>query len=290
MRHARSTFILATLGFCAGLTVGMAEGHAGPAKAVVAKPAPAQDAKGALACVDDIAKLCKKVEGGGGRHLECLAKEQSELSDACAAEMKPIAQAVLEGRAACGKNIDKYCKKAVPGLGLGACLNENRNKLSKDCKTFIAQINTAVLFACTQDAKKHCQGVDGGGGRVIECLANHYDELGAVCKPAIRNVKRSILGWRADCGAEIDKHCPKVWPGWPAVACLEAHKAEASQKCQKRLSNAEKVYAFVCKADIETHCKDVKAGDGRIFECLRDHHENLKPACKYLVPARLGKK
>jgi hypothetical protein len=35
-----------------------------------------------------------------------------------------------------------------------------------------------------------------------------------------------------------------------------------------------------CKADIEKFCKDVKPGQGRIVQCMRQHEGELSSACK----------
>ncbi len=35
-----------------------------------------------------------------------------------------------------------------------------------------------------------------------------------------------------------------------------------------------------CKADMEKFCKDVKAGEGRIMKCMKEHEAELSEACK----------
>jgi len=35
-----------------------------------------------------------------------------------------------------------------------------------------------------------------------------------------------------------------------------------------------------CKADVEKFCKEIKAGEGRILQCLKENHENLSGECK----------
>ena len=35
-----------------------------------------------------------------------------------------------------------------------------------------------------------------------------------------------------------------------------------------------------CKADYEKFCKDVKSGQGRIAQCMKQHEAEFSPACK----------
>ena len=38
-----------------------------------------------------------------------------------------------------------------------------------------------------------------------------------------------------------------------------------------------------CKADLETYCKDVKPGDGRLLACLYAHSDKISARCEYAV-------
>jgi hypothetical protein len=35
-----------------------------------------------------------------------------------------------------------------------------------------------------------------------------------------------------------------------------------------------------CRADVELHCKGVEPGEGRIKDCLKEHHAELSEGCK----------
>jgi hypothetical protein len=55
------------------------------AAALIAPNAIAQTAQQRAACQGDAKKLCSGVAPGGGRILECLAKQKGGLSDPCKA-------------------------------------------------------------------------------------------------------------------------------------------------------------------------------------------------------------
>jgi hypothetical protein len=48
----------------------------------------------------------------------------------------------------------------------------------------IAQ-TAAEREACMADFQKYCPGVEPGGGRVVECLAQHLDKLTPQCKAVV---------------------------------------------------------------------------------------------------------
>jgi hypothetical protein len=40
--------------------------------------------------------------------------------------------------------------------------------------------------ACQADFEKYCPGVEPGGGRVIECLSKHMDQLAPACQTVVK--------------------------------------------------------------------------------------------------------
>jgi Cysteine rich repeat len=48
----------------------------------------------------------------------------------------------------------------------------------------------AVRAACGADAKKLCAGVQPGGGRILQCLTQHKDEVSDGCKQAVIKAKQ----------------------------------------------------------------------------------------------------
>ena len=43
--------------------------------------------------------------------------------------------------------------------------------------------------ACEADFRKFCEGVTPGGGRIIECLEQHKEQLSSACQQVVENAK-----------------------------------------------------------------------------------------------------
>ena len=90
------------------------------------------------------------------------------------------------------------------------------------------------------------------------------------------------------CKADLEKFCQGVQPGEGRIAkCLNEHEAELSQECKASMKSStmeakEVVDAFsqACGKDVETLCKGVPPGEGRIAKCLTEHEAELSQECK----------
>ena len=93
------------------------------------------------------------------------------------------------------------------------------------------------------------------------------------------------------CSSEIATYCKDVTPGEGRVlACLYAHQDKLSGPCEyalydaavrlERAVNALSYVAGECQADLETHCQGIKAGEGRLLECLEKNDAQVSQRCK----------
>ena len=57
--------------------------------------------------------------------------------------------------------------------------------LSSLTSALAQEITAAERTACQVDYDKYCKGTFPGGGRIIRCLASHYENLGAACKKVV---------------------------------------------------------------------------------------------------------
>ena len=92
------------------------------------------------------------------------------------------------------------------------------------------------------------------------------------------------------CEQELTTYCKDVTPGESRVlACLYAHGDKISTKCEFALYDAaiqlERAIAALsymvheCAEDLDVHCADVEAGEGRLLECLERKESEVSARC-----------
>ena len=91
-------------------------------------------------CADDIAKLCKDVQPGGGRIARCMKQHEQELSPACKQHVAEVKKRGHEFREACEDDVFKLCWEVKPGEGrIVKCLKQHEQELTPDCKAKMQQ-------------------------------------------------------------------------------------------------------------------------------------------------------
>jgi hypothetical protein len=93
------------------------------------------------------------------------------------------------------------------------------------------------------------------------------------------------------CKTEITTYCKDVKPGEGRVlACLFAYQDKLSGKCEYalydaavRLERAVAALSYVaneCEADLAANCAGVRAGEGRLLQCLEKNEAKVSTRCK----------
>jgi len=93
------------------------------------------------------------------------------------------------------------------------------------------------------------------------------------------------------CKTEITTYCKDVKHGEGRIlACLYAYEDKLSGKCEyalydaaARLERAVAGLAYAakeCEADIAANCSGVKAGEGRVLQCLEKNEAKVSQRCK----------
>jgi hypothetical protein len=93
------------------------------------------------------------------------------------------------------------------------------------------------------------------------------------------------------CKSKITTYCKDVKPGEGRIlACLYAYEDKLSGKCEyalydaaARLERAVAALTYVakeCEADIVANCGGVKAGEGRVLQCLEKNEAKVSARCK----------
>jgi len=97
---------------------------------------------------------------------------------------------------ACEGDLQKYCSTVTPGEGrLLHCVAAHEDKLSLQCDyalyqaaTLLEQLTVAIVYiaeSCENEIRTYCRDVEVGEGRIIDCLDENEDQLGAACQRAI---------------------------------------------------------------------------------------------------------
>jgi len=96
---------------------------------------------------------------------------------------------------------------------------------------------------------------------------------------------------KTGCKTELDSFCKGVTPGEGRVlACLYAFQDKLSGQCEyalydasARLERAVAALTYVakeCEADVAANCAGVKAGEGRLLQCLEKNDAKVSGRCK----------
>ena len=86
------------------------------------------------------------------------------------------------------------------------------------------------------------------------------------------------------CAEDIAKFCKDVQPGGGRLAkCMREHEEELSAACKRQIREAQRRWretAEACRDDVLRFCKDVKPGQGRLVQCLKEHQNEISVECQ----------
>jgi hypothetical protein len=96
------------------------------------------------ACHDDIGRLCKDVESGGGRILQCLESHKADMSKGCKSAIQGLYAQLQKAVPACKPDVEEFCSDVPVGNGgIVQCLKKHDAEISGACKTAVAQTKKA---------------------------------------------------------------------------------------------------------------------------------------------------
>ena len=102
---------------------------------------------------------------------------------------------------------------------------------------------------------------------------------------------RALQASRLKCEAEIEQLCPDSLDGSVRRRCLEQRAKQLPPLCQSQLreqfvkwkEDRSRLMA-ACDEDVKRFCTTVKAGNGRILQCLQSHAQELSDRCYQTLP------
>jgi len=89
---------------------------------------------------------------------------------------------------------------------------------------------------CADDIEKYCKEIKPGGGRLLNCLKGHENELSVSCRGKISELQGIIKDCEQACSGDIAQFCKEVQPGGGRIIkCLREREKELSPSCSEKL-------------------------------------------------------
>lgn len=94
---------------------------------------------------------------------------------------------------------------------------------------------------CADDIDKFCKEIKPGGGRIMNCLKMHENELTVSCREKIMETQGVIKACEQACAGDIAQFCKEIQPGGGRIArCLREHEKDLSPSCSAQLEKIGK--------------------------------------------------
>jgi hypothetical protein len=223
-------------------------------------------------CRNDYIAHCSSIPPGGEASLQCLQKNMSSLSSACASAVRAVeasaaAAPKTESAPAAAKTEPSPAATAAKPATETAAPKAAASTMAK--KPSSAQIS-AIRSACRSDYPTVCAGVPTGGAPALQCLEKNKSKVSAACEKAVS-------------AASGSSGAAPTASGTPAVAPADAAAAAAPTVIVLRpMRPREELFVLrsACGGDIRSLCGGVQPGGGRIMQCIAANAATLSPECK----------
>ncbi|MCJ7483856.1 MAG: cysteine rich repeat-containing protein [Thermodesulfovibrionales bacterium] len=99
-----------------------------------------------------------------------------------------------------------------------------------------SQANAQESLICADDIEKYCKEIKPGGGRILNCLKAHENELSVSCRGKIHELQGFIKECEQACAGDIAQFCKEIQPGGGRIIkCLRERDKELSPSCSAKL-------------------------------------------------------
>ena len=93
--------------------------------------------------------------------------------------------------------------------------------------------------ACAPDIQTYCANVPRGGGKVVQCLKSHQQQLSPACQQGMASAAALMKEVVASCADDLHQFCAGAAPG-TVKDCLKANFRQLSFGCKKELFQARR--------------------------------------------------
>jgi hypothetical protein len=145
-----------------------------PAAMAPAKPTAQQTAAIRAACRSDFMSRCSGVQPGGAEALQCLKRNEAQLSAACRSAVAAIGGGGGGGGAGAAAPSGTPAATTAPAVAPIGPMPMLRPREA-----------LAIVQICGVEVRSLCAGVPFGGGRIISCLAANASSLSPSCYGAL---------------------------------------------------------------------------------------------------------
>jgi hypothetical protein len=109
--------------------------------------------------------------------------------------------------------------------------------------------------------------------------------------PLLKGVQGALDTFTQGCQQELTTYCKDVTPGeGRLLACLYAFQDKLTPRCEyalydsigqldRTLTNLSFVIGE-CRDDLQSHCSEIKPGEGRLLDCLDKNEAKVSARCK----------
>lgn len=116
-------------------------------------------------------------------------------------------------------------------------------------KAFHARLIQCLLFClvavpalaadeqpCFREMATFCHDIRWGGGRMIDCLFEHQDQVSPACSHFLGTMTDKVKEVSKPCQDDIEIFCPDMKPGQGSlIKCLQDNGTEISVECQESM-------------------------------------------------------
>jgi hypothetical protein len=121
-------------------------------------------------------------------------------------------------------------------------------------------------------------------------ISSHAEQAGKPLAEKLQEGKIVITSSVRGCDGDIKQHCSGLGENAPKVfMCLMAYEEHLSPACREGILEAALTIKMgaealdysisACEADVDTHCRDVQPGEGRIVGCIKANESRVSKEC-----------
>jgi len=219
-------------------------------------------------CRSDFMAHCSGVQPGGKEALECLVKNDSQLSTSCKSAVSAV---VRKPEPAAGEPA-----ASTPAASAGNAANAGA------AQTQDVQIK-AIRQACTlDDFMAHCSWIQPNSPELLLCLKANAAGLSPPCRAAIASWSNAVPpSSPAESGHREQTPQPRKSEPAPARPSVSS-QADTLRKPTGEQKNAIRM---ACRSDFISHCSAVQPGGTQALRCLQRNVGELSPTCKTALAA-----